>query len=110
MSEIIENAGQTVVKPQQNIVASTSQHFRAELLSLVKEGVTDLVIDLDGVEMVDSDGLSAFIAAHKALKANGGELAVCNASRDIAVFFRIMHLDRQFSVKVKRSDDVSARS
>ncbi|MCK5173138.1 MAG: STAS domain-containing protein [Planctomycetes bacterium] len=106
MSEIIENAGQTIVTPQENIVCSTAGRFRDELLSLLADGVMDLVIDLSNVEMVDSDGLSAFIAAHKTLKAAGGKLTVCGASRDIAVFFRIMHLDRQFTIKVRRSSNI----
>lgn len=106
MSEITENGGQTIITPQENIVCSTAESFRDELLSLLEEGVMDLVIDISNVEMVDSDGLSAFIAAHKALKAAGGKLTVCGASRDIVVFFRIMHLDRQFTIKVKRPSNV----
>ncbi|MCK4959789.1 MAG: STAS domain-containing protein [Planctomycetes bacterium] len=106
MSEITQNGDQALVVPQENIVCSTAGRFKNELLSLLENGVMDLVIDLSNVEMVDSDGLSAFIAAHRALNAAGGKLTVCGASRDIVVFFRIMHLDRQFTIKVKRPSDV----
>jgi anti-sigma B factor antagonist len=106
MSEITKNGDQAIVTPQENIVCSTAGRFRDELLLLLADGVMDLVVDLSNVEMVDSDGLSAFIAAHKALKAAGGKLTVCGASRDIVVFFRIMHLDRQFTIKVRRPGDV----
>lgn len=99
MSEVVIQTTQTIVKPQCDIVASMSNDFRDELRALVDNGAGELVIDLEDVEMVDSDGLGALIFAHKLMTKNGGKLMVCNASRDIREFFRIMRLDKQFTMK-----------
>ena len=99
MSEIVTEQNQTIVKPKRNIVASVAQDFRFELLGLIKDGTTQLTVDLGGVKMVDSDGVGALIAAHKALAKNGGKLTIANPSDDICEFFRLMHLDKQFTIK-----------
>ncbi len=99
MSEVVVQATQTIVKPQCDIVASMSNDFRDELRNQVNNGAQELVIDLEGVEMVDSDGLGALIFAHKLMTKNGGKLMVCNASKDIREFFRIMRLDKQFAMQ-----------
>ena len=98
MSDIVQQAKQATVKPQQDIVAPTSEDFRKELLSSISGGVRDLIIDLEGVQVVDSDGIAAFIATHKLLNEVGGKLTVCNASQDIWEFFRIMRLNNHFTV------------
>lgn len=99
MSEIITEQDQTIVKPNGNIVASMASDFRFELLGLIKDGATQLTVNLKGVKMVDSDGIGALIAAHKALAKNGGKLTIVNPSDDVREFFRLMHLDKQFTIK-----------
>ncbi len=99
MSEVVTEQNETIVKPKRNIVASMASDFRYELLDLIKDGAAQLTVDFEGVKMVDSDGIGALIAAHKALAKNGGKLGIVNPSDDIREFFKLMHLDKQFSVK-----------
>jgi len=54
MSDIAKDGDQAIVKPGTDVVASMAQGFRNELRSLVEEGLKELVIDLAGVEMIDS--------------------------------------------------------
>lgn len=99
MSEVVMQETQTIVKPQCDIVAAMASDFREELKALIDDGAKELVVDLEGVEMVDSDGLGALIFAHKLLNKNGGTFTISNASTDIRAFFRIMRLDKQFLMK-----------
>ncbi len=99
MSEIVTEQNQTIVKPKRNIVASMASDFRFELLGLIENGAAQLAVDFEGVRMVDSDGIGALIAAHKTLAKNGGKLTIANPSDDIREFFRLMNLDKQFTIK-----------
>ena len=99
MSDVVTEQNQTIVKPNGNVVASMASDFRFELLGLIEDGASQLTVDLDGVNMVDSDGIGALIAAHKALVKNGGKLCITNPSDDIREFFRLMNLDKQFIIK-----------
>jgi len=100
MSDIAADVKQVTVKPNQDITASTSREFREELLCAIHTGALDLVVDLENVNMIDSDGMGAFIAAHKEVSGVGGKFSVCNASKDIWQFFRIMRLTNHFTVTV----------
>jgi len=89
-----------VITPGKDIVASMVPEFKKELQDLVvKEGVTELEIDLTGVEMVDSVGLGAFIATHNTLSQKDGKLTVVKASSDIYSLFKTMRLDQHFEIQ-----------
>ena len=89
-----------VISPGQDIVASMVPEFKKRLQEIiVEEGITELDIDLTGVEMVDSVGLGAFIATHNSLSQKNGKLTVINASADIYSLFKTMRLDQHFEIQ-----------
>ena len=56
-----------------------------------------LVIDLSGVEFMDSTGLAALICLLKRL-GSGAEIVLCGLSRDVSNFLWLTHMDRVFVV------------
>lgn len=87
-----------VVRPQQDIVASTVDEFRGELQALIDAGRTQLAIDLANVSMIDSKGLAVFMMCHKSLVNRGGALVVVTDNEDFKHLFHVMRLDEQFVV------------
>jgi len=90
------HAVDVVVRPGQDIVASTAEGLRAEWKKLMQPGAAALTVDLAGVEMIDSVGLGLLIATHNTLGKSGGRLRVSGASPDILSLFRTMRLDKHF--------------
>ena len=86
------------VKPNGDVVASSADELRSELKRLVGEGVSDLTLNMTGVEVVDSIGLGLLISLHNSLAKAGGKLSVVNVSQDIHELLRNMRLDRHFTV------------
>lgn len=99
MSDIIKQDNITILRPNQDVIASVVQEFREELRELVSGGISEIVIDLEGVEMVDSMGLGVIISTHNSLKKIGGKLTVTNVSVDIYKLFQAMRLDQHFEVR-----------
>ena len=99
MSIINKDGTQVIVKPGRDVVASMANEFRAELNAQIQESPQELVIDLAGVEMVDSVGIGVIIATHNSLDQKGGKLKVINIADDIYGLFSTMRLDRHFSVE-----------
>ena len=95
-----EQQGQSIIMPGKDIVASSAQELRRRLWALIDEGIHGIVVDLNGVRMIDSIGLGVLISTHNALKKKGGKLSVVNATRDICSLFRAMRLDQHFDVKM----------
>ena len=100
MSEIAKDGDRTIVKPGQDIVASVVPELRKELRSLVEEGPKELVMDLSGVEMVDSVGIGVFIATHNSMSKSGRKFIVTNVSQDIYNLFKTMRLHQHFEVRM----------
>ncbi len=86
------------VKPNGDVVASSADELRSELKKLVGEGISQLTLNMTGVEVVDSIGLGLLISTHNSLARAGGKLSVVNASQDIQDLFKNMRLDRHFTV------------
>ena len=99
MSEIVNDGNQTIIKPGTDVVASMAEKFKGELLSAINSSKGEIVIDLQGVEMVDSVGIGVIIASHNSLSQNGRTLKVINVTKDIYGLFATMRLNRRFTVE-----------
>ncbi len=99
MSEIVNQGDQSIIKPGTDVVASMAEDFKTDLLSVINASTADVVIDLDGVEMVDSVGIGVIIAAHNTLNQAGRKLKVINVAKDVYGLFTTMRLNRRFTVE-----------
>ena len=99
MSEIVNEADQTIVRPGTDIVASMAEGFKKDLLAAINSSGGILIIDLAGVEMVDSVGIGVIIASHNTLNQADRKLKVINAAKDVYGLFSNMGLNRRFTVE-----------
>lgn len=95
-----------VLRLQGRLNSQTSQELRhqvAELLvrcgSAESGDCADLwVMDLGGVDFIDSSGLSALVMAHKTACQRGYALAFCNLQSEVRMVFDIAQVDRVLAV------------
>ena len=99
MSEIIKDGDKATIKPGVDVVASMAENFKNELLSAINDSKEDFIIDLEGVEMVDSVGIGVIIAAHNTLNQSDRTLKVINVIKDVYGLFTTMRLNRRFTVE-----------
>lgn len=98
MSEIIKENDRIVVRPGRDIVGSMAEEFKTELKELLAGEEAGLVMDLDGVQLVDSMGLGVLIAAHNSLQKKNARLELTNISEDILGLLKNMRLDQHFKI------------
>lgn len=67
---------------------STSPALESELCGSI-EGVTDLILDFEGLEYVSSAGLRVILTAQKTMNRNQGKMIVKNVNQDIKEVFEI---------------------
>ena len=96
--ETREADGKTVVAVGGEIDVYTAPKLRDKITELVGEGVYELVIDLSGVEFLDSTGLGVLVGGLKKVRAHDGTLTlVCNQDRLLKIF-RITGLAKVFVI------------
>jgi anti-sigma B factor antagonist len=93
-TEVREITGWTVVNVYGEVDVATTPELREVLVGLVGDGATRLILDLDGVDFIDSTGLGTIISALKRARTHGGDLRlVCTQAR-ITRLFEITGLDK----------------
>ncbi len=77
--------------------ASVAPAFKQAVVQLVEQGDRRLVVDLTGVDFLDSSGLGALVSILKALGAQG-EMAVCGAKGSVLSLFKLTRMDKVFPI------------
>ncbi len=101
MSEIIKENGVTSFIIKEDIVADKVAILRKEILDVIAEEKSDVIIDLSNVEMIDSSGIGVIISTQNSLKKDGKSLKVIGVSANITKMFKIMRLDSHFEIVQK---------
>jgi anti-sigma B factor antagonist len=91
-------SGATVLAADGEIDIHTAPGLRARLSELEQAGVQTIVVDLSGVDFLDSSALGTLVGANKDLRANGGALKVVCARPSILRVFEITRLSEVIPV------------
>jgi anti-sigma B factor antagonist len=88
----------TVVEVGGEIDVYTAPKLREQLVELVNDGSFHLVVDMEGVDFLDSTGLGVLVGGLKKVRAHDGSLQlVCNQDRLLKIF-RITGLAKVFVI------------
>ncbi|MGZ5179970.1 MAG: STAS domain-containing protein [Ramlibacter sp.] len=92
-----------VVPRMKRLDASVAPAFKQEVVKLVEAGERRLVLDLGGVEFLDSSGLGALVSILKALGSQGA-MAVCGARGAVLSLFKLTRMDKVFPIDADRRE------
>ena len=108
--EVSERDSVPVVAVNGEIDRWTAPRLREELVTLIGDGVSRVVVDLDQVDFLDSTALGVMVGAHKRLvAAGGGLLLVCSKPRILRVL-EVTGLDRVLALHDSVGAAVAAAS
>lgn len=94
---IIEKYNCVVIEPKGKILGGPhAEVFRNDLQKLVDEDKKKVIIDLGKVNFMNSSGIGIIIGAFKTMKANGGDIKLCNADKRITSLLMVSHLNTIF--------------
>ena len=94
----------SVVDVKGEIDVYTAPKLREKLIELVSEGSYDVVVNLEGVDFLDSTGLGVLVGALKRVKAHDGSLSLICTQDKILKIFKITGLTKVFSIHSAESD------
>jgi len=83
----------SVVAVTGELELATAPRLRQQVVSLIGAGRSHLLIDLSGVDYVDSVGLGVIVGALKRCRTHEGDLMVSGAVPRVRLLFEITRLD-----------------
>ena len=98
MSREKKSLSKKTIKPGKKMDSSVIQSLREQILSYLNQGDKEITFDFNGVETIDSKGLSLLIAAYNSSMNIGGKIKIKNASEKISKFMNITRLDKYFEI------------
>jgi anti-sigma B factor antagonist len=85
--EITTSDDYKVIRPDGDLDVYTVGSLRDAIGTMIDEGSTKLVVDLDSVPFMDSSGLGALMGGVRRLREAGGDLAIaCTREQHLKLF------------------------
>ena len=92
--QVIRRDGWLVLAPTGELDLASAPRLRQEALQAAMAGDRNLVVDLAGVDFVDSLGAGTLVAVRKRLRALGGELRLARPEPQVSRVLALAGVDR----------------
>ncbi|MEM8828079.1 MAG: STAS domain-containing protein [Cyanobacteria bacterium P01_G01_bin.19] len=87
-----------VIRPTGILDSVNTNNLRRDILETINDEVKIILLDFQDITFMNSSGLGALVATLKAVKAEGGELALCSLSDQVRIIFELSRMERIFKV------------
>ena len=78
--------------------AQVSGLLKDRIQELLDKGTTQLVVDMEGLEFLDSSGLGALVSCLRRIKEKKGEMKLAGLRPDVHAIFEITRVSRLFHI------------
>ncbi len=96
--DVSQRGESTVLAVRGEVDVYTAPRLREKLVELVAQGNYRIVVDLDGVDFLDSTGLGVLVGGLKRLRTHGGDMTLVCTHQCILKVFEITGLTKVFAI------------
>jgi anti-sigma B factor antagonist len=96
--------GWVVARVAGDVDIATAPHLREQLVAVLTDGRCHLVLDLGGVDFLDSTGLGVIVGLLKRARTLGGDLRLVCPNPSVRKVFEITALDRTMPLSATVDD------
>ncbi len=93
-----------VIHVKGEIHVTTAQEFAQRLDEAISQDTPAIVLDMTGVEFIDSTGLSVLLTGLRSITLRGGRLALAISNPTVLRLFEITRLDSTFDIEPTLGD------
>ena len=106
--DVSQRDGWQIVEVTGELELATAPRLRQQVVSLVGAECVRVVLDLTGVDFIDSVGLGVVVGALKRTRAHGGDLRVVAPQDRVRSLFTLTRLDEIIVVADRLEDAIGA--
>jgi anti-anti-sigma factor len=97
-----------VFTPKGNFDGKGSPQLRAELTDLARKKPDVLIIDMQNVALIDSNGLGVLFSIIKLVKANQGRLIICALNEQVKFLLEVTSTASYFEIHSSQAEAIAA--
>ncbi len=102
--ESIEGAKIVTLKNLSRFNVLVAATMKEKLKALFSVPGTTLILDLNGINFIDSTGFGVFLSLMKTSNNTGGHFRICNISEETMELFKLLQLQNVFEIYNTRQD------
>ena len=87
-----------VLKLEGRLDASSAKDIKEKVALLTKENRVKLVIDMGGIDFIDSSGLGSLISSLRSVNKLGGDIKISALQDQVRAIFELTRLHRIFGI------------
>ena len=107
LAEESPGEGAHIIRVRGEIHVSTAPEFAQRLSAAIDSGKTAIVLDMSGVEFIDSTGLSVLLNGLRLVTQMHGRMAIVCANPTVLRLFQITSLDDTFDIFPDRAKAIA---
>lgn len=92
-------AGRWVIAPKGILVGDSAEAIKQSAAALVGQGVRYLVVDCSGVQLANSDGLTALEAVERMFTIVSGQVVLTGLSNRMTTAMKMMHMYEPLEIR-----------
>lgn len=93
-----EDKGLDVLILKGRLDAAATKDFKKQVSDLTDQDRVRIVLDMRGVDFIDSSGLGSLVGALRAASNKGGDVKIASLQNQVRAIFELTRLHRVFSV------------
>ncbi len=84
--------------------ALITEPVKEQLNNLFNKPNTNLILNLEGINYIDSSGFGVFLSVMKTASINFGHFKLCNISKEVMELFKLLQLHNVFEIYSNMDD------
>ena len=106
--QLEEHDGWAVARASGDLDLTTAPRLREQLVQVVMDGQPRIVLDLEGVDFIDSTGLGVLVGVLKRTRSQGGDLRLVSQRSGLRKILELTTLDRALPLAATIADAIAA--
>lgn len=108
--EKVDNIEIAIFEDIQKFNALITEEVKEELATLFAKPNTRLILNLEGVNYIDSSGFGVFLSVMKMANNNYGFFKICNIAPEVMELFKLLQLHNIFDIYEDLDDCIKSFS
>ncbi len=92
--QLVERDGWAVAQVRGDVDMTTAPRLREQVIRVVVDGQPHVILDLEGVDFIDSTGLGVLVGLLKRTRSQGGDLRIASTRSSLRKVLELTALDR----------------